>query len=98
MKPNPNAPQVLIADDQRDVLESLRLLLKGEGYQIEAVTSPAAVFTAVEGGGFDCLVMGLNYARGTTSGGEGVKLLGRPQRSGERRGGEEGRYRGWAYH
>src|SRR5881409_255252 len=79
MKPNPNAPQVLIADDQRDMLESLRLLLKGEGYQIEAVTSPAAVFTAVEGGDFDCLLMDLNYARDTTSGEEGLNLLARLQ-------------------
>ena len=79
MKPNPNAPRVLIADDQRDVLESLRLLLKGEGYQIEAVTSPAAVFTAVEGGDFDCLLMDLNYARDTTSGEEGLNLLARLQ-------------------
>ncbi|PYU91750.1 MAG: sigma-54-dependent Fis family transcriptional regulator, partial [Acidobacteria bacterium] len=79
MKPNPNAPRVLIADDQRDVLESLRLLLKGEGYQIEAVTSPAAVFTAVEAGDFDCLLMDLNYARDTTSGEEGLNLLARLQ-------------------
>src|SRR5207249_6806350 len=79
MKPDPNAPRVLIADDQRDVLESLRLLLKGEGYQIEAVTSPAAVFTAVEGGDFDCLLMDLTYARDTTSGEEGLNLLARLQ-------------------
>ena len=26
------APRILIADDQPDVLEALRLLLKGEGY------------------------------------------------------------------
>ena len=26
-------PRILIADDQPDVLEALRLLLKGEGYQ-----------------------------------------------------------------
>ena len=31
--------RVLIADDQPDVLEALRLLLKGEGYRIEAAGS-----------------------------------------------------------
>ncbi len=36
-------PLVLLADDQRDVLDSLRLLLKGEGFKIEAATSPAGV-------------------------------------------------------
>ena len=28
-------PRLLVADDQPDVLEALRLLLKGEGYVIE---------------------------------------------------------------
>jgi len=69
------APKVLIADDQRDVLESLRLLLKGEGFQIETVTSPAEVMSALESGDFDCLIMDLNYARDTTSGQEGFDLL-----------------------
>ena len=45
----PESPsRILIADDQPDVLEALRLLLKCEGYQIEAVKSPAAVLKAVE--------------------------------------------------
>ncbi len=44
---NSSAPRVLVADDQADVLESLRLLLKGEGYRTEAVASPAAVLAAV---------------------------------------------------
>ena len=34
-------PRILIADDQPDVLEALRFLIKGEGYQAEAVNSPA---------------------------------------------------------
>src|SRR5580704_11240243 len=38
-----SAPRTLIADDQPDVLEALRLLLKNEGFQIESVNSPAAV-------------------------------------------------------
>jgi DNA-binding NtrC family response regulator len=68
-------PRVLIADDQQDVLESLRLLLKGEGYQTEPVTSPAGVLAAVKNRDFDCLLMDLNYARDTTSGQEGLDLL-----------------------
>jgi CheY-like chemotaxis protein len=39
------SPRILIADDQRDVLEALRLLLKGQGYQIDTVESPAAALT-----------------------------------------------------
>src|SRR3977135_4342911 len=70
-------PCILIADDQQDVLESLRLLLKGEGYQTESVTSPAGVLTAIENSESDCLLMDLNYARDTTSGQEGLDLLAR---------------------
>ncbi|MDA2936772.1 sigma-54 dependent transcriptional regulator [Acidobacteria bacterium AH-259-A15] len=73
------APRILVADDQVDVLESLRLLLKGEGYEIEAVQSPAAVLNSVEAEDFDVALMDLNYARDTTSGQEGLDLLARIQ-------------------
>jgi DNA-binding NtrC family response regulator len=72
-------PRILIADDQLDVLEALRLLLKGEGYQIEAATSPAGVLAALESGDFDLVLIDLNYTRDTTSGAEGLDLLGRIQ-------------------
>src|SRR5882757_6827099 len=49
MAANDPAPhRILVADDQPDVLEALRLLLKGEGYLIDTVKSPAAVIIAVE--------------------------------------------------
>ncbi|MFZ3380685.1 MAG: SpoIIE family protein phosphatase [Candidatus Acidiferrales bacterium] len=70
-------PRVLIADDQPDVLEALRLLLKGHGYVTESVTSPAALFDAVAQKEFDLILMDLNYARDTTSGREGLDLLAR---------------------
>ncbi len=69
------APRILIADDQPDVLEALRLLLKSEGYQTEAVKSPAAVLKAVEARDFAMALIDLNYARDTTSGQEGLDLL-----------------------
>jgi len=68
-------PNILIADDQTDVLEALRLLLKGEGFATEAVTSPAAVLKALEANDFDVALIDLNYARDTTSGQEGLDLL-----------------------
>jgi DNA-binding NtrC family response regulator len=74
-------PSILIADDQADVLEALRFLVKGEGYRSEAVTSPAGVMEAVESRDFDVVLMDLNYARDTTSGGEGLDLLNRIQAS-----------------
>lgn len=72
-----SAPQILIADDQRDVLEALRLLLKGEGYAIESAVSPAGIISAVEEYDFDVVLMDLNYTRDTTSGREGLDLLNR---------------------
>src|SRR5947208_784641 len=79
MKISDAAPRILIADDQVDVLEALRLLLKGEGYRAETVTSPAKVHAALEAGEFDVVLMDLNYARDTTSGQEGLDLLARIQ-------------------
>jgi sigma-B regulation protein RsbU (phosphoserine phosphatase) len=69
------SPRILIADDQPHVLDALRLLLKSEGFVPEAVSSPAAVMQAVQDRHFDALLLDLNYARDTTSGGEGLKLL-----------------------
>jgi DNA-binding NtrC family response regulator len=77
--PDATAHRILIADDQPDVLEALRLLLKSEGYQIETVKSPAAVVKAVEARDYALVLMDLNYARDTTSGQEGLELLNRLQ-------------------
>jgi phosphoserine phosphatase RsbU/P len=68
-------PRILIADDQPDVLNALRLLLKGQGYETEGVASPAELLRAIEAREFDLLLMDLNYARDTTSGREGLDLL-----------------------
>ena len=76
---NSTAPRTLIADDQPDVLEALRLLLKGEGYQTEGVSTPNDVIEALKSHDFDLLLMDLNYARDTTSGQEGLDLLSRVQ-------------------
>ncbi len=72
-------PRILIADDQPDLLDALRLLLKGEGIHMEAVTSPDAALIAVASGAFDLLLMDLNYTGDTTSGREGIDLLSRIQ-------------------
>jgi len=71
----PDRPQILIADDQPDVLDALRLLLHPEGFATESAGSPAAVVQALQQREFDLLLMDLNYARDTTSGREGLDLL-----------------------
>jgi sigma-B regulation protein RsbU (phosphoserine phosphatase) len=72
-----DTPRVLIADDQPDVLESLRLLLGPEGFRTEAVTTPDQVVARLAGGRIDLLLMDLNYTRDTTSGLEGLSLVDR---------------------
>jgi DNA-binding NtrC family response regulator len=72
-----NNGRILIADDQPDVLEALRLLLKGEGFGIESANSPARIMAALETSDFDVVLMDLNYTRDTTSGQEGLDLLSR---------------------
>ncbi len=80
MAANDPAPhRILVADDQPDVLEALRLLLKAEGYQIETAKSPAAVLKAIEARDFSLAIIDLNYARDTTSGQEGLDLLSKLQ-------------------
>jgi DNA-binding NtrC family response regulator len=69
------APQILVADDQPDIREALRLLLKAEGYAIATAASPAAVLAAVQRADFDAVLLDLNYARDTTTGREGLELV-----------------------
>ena len=75
VRSEPAVARVLIADDQPDVLEALRLLLKAEGFRIESAGSPAAILEAVDGDDYDVVLMDLNYTRDTTSGQEGLDLL-----------------------
>jgi len=80
MKPSsPNRHRVLVADDQADIRESLRLLLKNEGFDTQMAASPAELLSAIEAREFDAVLMDLNYTRDTTSGQEGLELLGRLQ-------------------
>jgi len=79
LMPLASPARILISDDQPDVLEALRLLLKPEGFHTETVTSPAGALTALQERDFDALLMDLNYTRDTTSGTEGLDLLAKVQ-------------------
>jgi sigma-B regulation protein RsbU (phosphoserine phosphatase) len=75
IRPKTAAARVLVADDQPDVLEALRWLLTGEGYEPEFVSSTEAVMERLRERPFDLLLMDLNYSRDTTSGREGLELI-----------------------
>ena len=71
------APKLLVADDQPDVVEAVRLLAKGHGFDVRSASSPAAVLAVVEAEEVDVCLIDLNYARDTTSGKEGMDLVSR---------------------
>ena len=69
------SPRILIADDQQDILDALRLLLKTEGFAVDVVKSPTALLKSLRERDYSLVLMDMNYARDTTSGGEGLELL-----------------------
>lgn len=78
---SPSRPRILAADDQPDVLEALKLLLKGAGdgaedaYDVDTARSPNEALLAIQTRDYDAVLIDLNYARDTTSGSEGLDLL-----------------------
>ncbi len=73
--PKPKPYRILVCDDQVDVLEAMRLLLKGNGWQSVTVESPQELLRAARAEPFDLILADLNYTRDTTSGQEGLDLL-----------------------
>jgi DNA-binding NtrC family response regulator len=69
--------RIVVADDQPDVVEALRLLLKGAGFAVIPASSPAGVEEVVTHEELDVALLDMNYARDTTSGAEGLDLLAR---------------------
>lgn len=68
-------PRVLVADDQTDILQALRLLLDDAGFAPELVNTVDGVRERLASETFDLLLMDLNYTRDTTSGREGLELI-----------------------
>lgn len=66
---------IFVCDDQRDVVESLRLLFKGEELAAECFASPSGLLEALRSRTPDAVLLDLNYSREATSGEEGVSAL-----------------------
>jgi len=67
--------RVLIADDQQDIIDALRLLLLDEGFEVHSARSPGEALERLEAADFDLAILDLNYTRDTTSGQEGFDLM-----------------------
>ena len=73
--PNPDKPRVLVVDDHPDVLEALRLLLKGGGYAADTALNPRQALELAGKAEHVAVLIDMNYERDTTSGAEGLALL-----------------------
>jgi DNA-binding NtrC family response regulator len=67
--------RILIADDQQDIIDALRLLLIDEGYEVTPARSPGEALERLEAADLDLAILDLNYTRDTTSGQEGFDLI-----------------------
>ena len=72
-----SADRILIVDDQADVREALALLLNEAGYAVDTAAAPADACEILRQVGIDLVLFDMNYSRDTTSGREGLALLGR---------------------
>ena len=70
-----NPDRVLVVDDQSDVREALRLLLKVAGYAMVGEESPEDALARLEREEFAAALVDMNYSRDTTSGQEGLALI-----------------------
>lgn len=75
MSYKPKPYHILVADDQVAVLDALKMLLRGEGFEVTTVRSPQVALDSISMHEYDLLLLDLNYARDTTSGREGVELI-----------------------
>jgi DNA-binding NtrC family response regulator len=67
--------RILVADDQQDIIDALRLLLSDEGYEVSPARSPSEALERLEAADCDLVLLDLNYTRDTTSGQEGFDLM-----------------------
>ena len=68
--------RILVADDDNNVLTAISLLLKSEQHQACLVSSPEEALEAAKSEQFDAALLDLNFSRDTTSGREGIELVG----------------------
>lgn len=66
---------VLIADDDKNILAALRLLLTSENLDCTACQSPKEALAALHRQPFHLALVDLNYDQDTTSGKEGLQLI-----------------------
>lgn len=67
--------KILIADDDINIIASLKFVLADEGFDIIAVTTPQAALEHVNQQSIDLVLLDMNFQKDTTSGEEGLNLV-----------------------
>jgi len=67
--------RLLVADDQRDVQDALRMLLSAHDFTVHIAGSPADALNVVRTHPVDAALIDLNYEKGRTSGEQGLELV-----------------------
>ena len=66
---------ILVIDDNVQILESLRLLLKDEFESIDILSKPSRIHEMLWRNSYDVVMLDMNFALGETSGNEGIFWL-----------------------
>ena len=67
--------KILIADDDINIIASLKFVLSDEGMEIIAVTTPEAALENLKKQSVDLILLDMNFQQDTTSGAEGLQLV-----------------------
>jgi two-component system, NtrC family, response regulator HydG len=72
---SPASARILVVDDEEDILQAARLLLKRHFASVETSRDPASLRERVRQNAFDVLLLDMNFASGADDGAEGLKWL-----------------------
>jgi DNA-binding NtrC family response regulator len=75
MPPPPLDARILVVDDNEDILQAARLLLKRHFTDVQTLGDPAQLAALVRRNAFDVLLLDMNFAPGADSGAEGLARL-----------------------
>jgi len=70
-----NKSKILIADDDLNIIASLKYILSEENFDILAMTTPEAVLENLKTESVDLVLLDMNFQQDTTSGAEGLQLV-----------------------
>jgi len=72
---NSSGGRILVVDDNEDILHAARLLLKRHFASVQTLSDPTQLATLVRRGGFDVLLLDMNFSAGADDGSEGLACL-----------------------